>query len=460
MTRSADIQYMRLNFWLSNCLPALRGVEITMVFISLVISARSTSGADWPQFRGPDGQGHAQQGQVPIRWSETDGLRWKIPVAGQGWSSPVVGGDQIWLTTAVEDGRSLRAICVDRENGKVLHDVELFRPVDPGPTHPTNNHASPTPVLNGRRVYVHFGTSGTACLSTAGEIIWQNDTLKFRHPHAPGSSPIVSGRLLVLSCDGTDVQFMVALDKETGDVVWKRPRLHLEEARIKDKSEPSGRRGFPMMAYSTPLVINVNSKNQLVSTAADHVAAYDLLTGNEIWWHPYDGFSVVARPIQGRDCIFVVGFEQQSQPVMFAIRPDARGKITKDELVWTQRQSVSHVPSPILIGDEIYLIGDQGVAVCLDARTGKPYWKQRIGGNYSASPISVDKKIYFLSDQGKVTVIVADKEFHALATNRLQGRFMASPAAAGDSLFLRSATHLYRIDGTIETGLGEEFQSP
>ena len=127
---------------------------------------------------------------------------------------------------------------------------------------------------------------------------------------------------------------MVALDKETGDVVWKRPRLHLEEARIKDKSEPSGRRGFPMMAYSTPLVINVNSKNQLVSTAADHVAAYDLLTGNEIWWHPYDGFSVVARPIQGRDCIFVVGFEQQSQPVMFAIRPDARGKITKDELVF------------------------------------------------------------------------------------------------------------------------------
>ena len=215
-----------------------------------------------------------------------------------------------------------------------------------------------------------------------------------------------------------------------------------------------------MMAYSTPLVINVNSKNQLVSTAADHVAAYDLLTGNEIWWHPYDGFSVVARPIQGRDCIFVVGFEQQSQPVMFAIRPAARGKITKDELVWTQRQSVSHVPSPILIGDEIYLIGDQGVAVCLDARTGKPYWKQRIGGNYSASPISVDKRIYFLSDQGKVTVIVADKEFHALATNRLQGRFMASPAAAGDSLFLRSATHLYRIDGTAETGLGEEFQSP
>jgi len=405
-----------------------------------------TALADWPQFRGPDGQGHVPQGQLPLRWSEQQNLRWKVQIPGKGWSSPVCGEGQIWLTSATEEGQSLRALAVELASGKVLHDVELFRHNEPGPIHATNSYASPTPVLDNGRVYVHFGTAGTACLSTDGTVLWKQQSLAFRHPHAPGSSLVIHEERVLVTCDGTDVQFVVALDKYTGKVIWKQPRNHLEAAREKDKLEPPGRRGFPLMAYSTPLVVDAVGRTQLISTAADHVASYDVQDGEEIWWYPYDGFSVVARPILGNDCVFIVGFEDQSLPVMYAIRPTAVGQITNEQIVWTQRKNVSHVPSPLLIGDAIYVIGDEGVAACLDAATGAIVWKHRIGGNFSASPISVGDRIYLLSEEGQMTVLAADTRFHMLATNQLEGHFMASPAVAENALILRSASHLYNIE--------------
>ena len=399
--------------------------------------------AEWPQFRGPNGQGHSNASALPIRWDETTNVTWKTRIPGEGLSSPVISGDQIWMTTALEEGRSLRAVCVHRESGQIVHDVEVFHPTEAGPHHPKNSFASPTPVFEGRYVYVHFGSKGTACLSVDGEVVWKQSTLDYRLPHGGASSPVLFENLLILTCDGTDNQFLVALDKSNGDVVWKSRRQHLNEAHIKDKSEPDSRRGFRLMSYSTPLVIQVNGVPQLVSTGADHVAAYHARTGREIWWYGYDGFSRTARPLYAHGLVFVTGIEQA--PMFYAIRPNNRGKITAAQVAWKLSRGVPHVPSPLVVGDEIYLFNDRGIVTCLDARTGREHWKERIGGNYSASPIYADGRIYVSSEEGKTSVLVPGKEFKLLATSQLDGGILASPAAAGQSLFLRTATHLYRI---------------
>ena len=417
-----------------------------LLVLVAAMSCAAPGWSDWPQFRGPDGQGHANASDLPVVWSETQNIRWKAPIPGKGWSSPVIAGDQIWLTTALDEARSLRAICVNLKDGKITHDVEVFHWNEEQPVHAKNSHATPTAVVDGNRVYVHFGAFGTACLSTGGEVLWKSTVLKYRQPYSAASCPVVFGDLLILSCDGTDAQFLAAIDKRTGKLAWKSPRQHLAAGREKAKKEPASRHNFPLMAYSTPLIIDVDGAAQLVSPAADHVASYDPFTGKEIWWCGYDGFSLVARPVYGRRYVYVAGFEQQSKPVLFAIQPTVKGEVTRDELVFTYRMNVSHVPSPLLVGDEIFMAGDAGVVTCIDATTGTLHWRQRIGGNYSASPVVAKGRIYFLSEEGKTTVVAAAKTFEKLADNQLDGRFLASPAVAGRSLILRSHAHLYRIE--------------
>ena len=401
--------------------------------------------ADWPQFRGVSGQGHSTATGLVTTWSETENVKWKAPIPGLGHSSPVVDAQRIWMSTAQNEGRSLRAICVERGSGQLLHNVEIFRVEDPGSIHGKNSYATPTPIIDGEKIYFHFGPNGTGCLDSNGQILWKNEDLEYRQAHAPASSPVLFENTLILTCDGNDNQFLTALDTQTGKAVWKTVRQHLEDARGKAASMVESRRGFALMAYSTPLVIDVAGSLQLVSTAADHVASYDPRSGEEIWWHPYDGFSEVARPVFGHGLVFVVGFELVSQPVIYAIRPEHRGRITKEHLAWRYDRSVSHVPSPLLVGTEIYLIGDEGIATCLDANTGRVHWKQRIGGNYSASPLYADEKIYCFSEEGKTTVLQPGTEFRVLATNHIRGRIMATPAAPG-ALFIRSNTHLYCLE--------------
>lgn len=407
--------------------------------------------ADWPQFRGPDGQGHSSARGLPLDWSESENVNWKVPIPGTGWSSPVIAGHQIWITTAVEEGRSLRAVCVERNSGRTLHDIEVFRIERSGAIHGKNSYATPTPVLEDDRAYVHFGEYGTACLSTSGEMIWKTTSLEYHQPYAAASSPVLFGDRLILSCDGTDVQFLAALDKRTGTVVWKRMRQHLDAARDKAEKMAGSREGFALMAYSTPLVIDVGGAPQLVSPGADHVAAYNLESGEEIWWLEYDGFSLVARPVHGRGMVFVVGTQAHAtEPILYAIRPDGRGDVAKSGIVWSLSQGVGHVPSPLLVGEELYLLSDLGIVTCLDAKTGRVQWKERIGGNYSASPIAADGRIYFFSENGEAVVLATGKQFKLLTRNRLDGRFMASPAVAGQALFLRTDTHLYRIESSAE----------
>ena len=420
--------------------------HLPSTFAIVALTCATTAFADWPQFRGPNGQGHSDAKGLPIEWSETQNVTWKVQIPGTGHSSPVIAGDQVWMTTAVDKGRSLRAICVDRRTGRLMHNIELFRRGQPGPLHSKNSYATPTPVLDGKHVYIHFASTGTWCLSTSGEVHWKNTALKFRQPYSGASSPILFGELLILTCDGTDMQFMTALNKRTGAVIWKTSRLHLAETRVKADSMKGQRKRYALMAYSTPLVIQVSGVPQLVSPAADHVAAYDARTGREIWWAGYDGFSLVARPVFGHGLIFAVGVENQGTPVLYAIHPDTRGEVTRSQLAWRLTSAVSHVPSPLLIGEELYMVSDKGIATCLDAKTGRIHWKHRIGGNYSASPVFADGRIFVFSEAGKTIVLSPGLKFQQLASNQLAGPFMASPAVAGRAFFLRTGTHLYRIE--------------
>ena len=378
---------------------------------------------DWPQFRGPGGQGHSSEHGLPLYWSETKNIAWKVSIPGRGWSSPVIQGEQIWLTSAVDGGRSLRALCLHRQDGRVLHDVEVFHQQNPGPIHSKNSHASPTSLLGEKRVYVHYGAHGTACLSSQGQVLWKTK-LRYRHGHGPGGSPVLFGDLLILSCDGTDAQYVVALDKHTGKIRWKQNR--------------DGK-----MAYSTPLVIQHQGADQLISTGGNRVIAYNPLNGEEIWWSRYDGVSLVPRPVFGVGLVFICS--GYTAPLLYAIRPNGNGDVTETHVVWSRRRGVPLNPSPLLVDEELYIVSDRGIATCLDARSGKTYWQERLAGEFSASPVYADERIYFLNEEGEATVLSSGTEFKKMATNSLDGRTLASLAVSGQAIYVRTDQHLYRI---------------
>lgn len=381
--------------------------------------------ADWPQFRGPGGQGHVADRGYALHWSETKNVTWKTAIEGLGWSSPVVQGNQIWLTTAADEAHSLRAVCLDRKSGKIVHDVEVFHKDDPGKIHSKNSHASPTPVLEGDRVYVHFGSHGTACLATDGRVIWRNDELKYNHRHGPGGSPVVYRDLLIVSCDGTDVQFVVALDKHTGKIRWKKSR--------------EGK-----MAYSTPLIVDVEGHDELISTGAVQAIAYEPLTGKEIWRVRYDGYSEVPRPVVSHGLVFLcTGYDT---PGLYAVRLGGEGDVTDTHVVWKMKKGAPLNPSPVAIDDMLFVVNDKGIATCLEAETGEQLWQERIGGNFSASPVYADGRIYFLNEEGLTTVVAPERKYRQLATNQVDGQTLASPAFVDGVIFLRTDTHLYRIE--------------
>jgi len=411
-------------------------LQSPIVAVLILAAATITVHAeDWPQFRGPTGQGHSAERGLPLDWSETRNVVWKTPIAGVGWSSPVVAGGRAWITTAIDGGTpgrgpvssSLRVLAFDVATGREVVNVELFRLRAAGYVHPKNSRASPTPVLDGDRVYVHFGAEGTAALTTSGEVVWKT-RLPYESQHGSGGSPIVFGGLLIVSCDGNNVEaFVAALDKDTGKIRWKTPRR-----------KPADQ------AYSTPLVIRVGDRDQVVSVGAYRAAAYDPLTGREIWRVGYaDGFSNVPRPVFGHGLVYIAtGF---NDPTLIAVRADGQGDVTRTHIVWTLERGVPFTPSPLLVGDELYVLSDIGILSCLDARTGATIWQARLGGNYSASPVFVDGRIYFQREEGVVTVVAPGKEFRKLATSRLDGGMLASMAVSGGSIFIRTETHLYRI---------------
>ena len=433
---------------------------IIVTALAAMVTCSLTHAAEWRQFRGPDGQGHADAKNLPAMWSETENVLWKTEIPGRGWSSPVFADKTIWMTTAVEEpltgdeleqakaklagnpmakqlslvgAVTFRAISIDAATGKVLSNFELLQAKNPPPVHSLNSYASPTPILDGNLLLCHFGELGTACLDTdTGEVKWKAK-LPSDHGVGAGSSPVVSGDLFIVPCDGTDQQYVVALNKLTGDQVWKTKRPKLK-----------GFVGDFHKAFASPLLVHAAGRDQVIVPGAQWVVAYDPKTGAEIWKVRHgEGFSNVPCPVIAGDLVCIcTGF---MQPHLVAIKLGGEGDVTDSHIAWRISKQVPAMPSPVVVGDQIYYVTDQGVASSADTKTGEVVWSKRIAGNYSASPLYADGKIYFGNQEGKTTVIRPGKEYDEVAVNTLDGRHMASPAVFDESLLLRTNTHLYRI---------------
>jgi outer membrane protein assembly factor BamB len=436
-------------------------VSCSAAALSLAMLAAAARGGDaWPQFRGPGGQGHADDAELPLTWSEAEGVAWKTPIVGRGWSSPVVANGRIWLTTAEERPATdaqreksiqaagaigpvnamavaasvrLSAVEVDLATGNVLRQIKLFDVESPPPIHGLNSFASPTPALAGGLVLCHFGAMGTACIDEAsGDVLWRRK-LEINHIVGPGSSPIIYHGLAIITCDGGDKQYIAALDLKTGEPRWRVDRPPMRN------DNPDLRK-----AYSTPLVYSFGGRDQMVIPGAQWFISYDPATGDELWRVDHgSGFSNVPAPIFENGTTYLdTGFGKAQ---LWAVRVDGSGDVTDTHVLWRHLQQMPTMPSPVISGGRVFVISDGGVASCLGAETGEVLWRERVPGQYSASPLLGAGRVYFCSHEGRTTVIAASDKFEKLAENQLDGKLMASPAAVEGDLILRTDTHLYRI---------------
>ena len=431
-----------------------------LLVVVVCIPARSALAADyWNQFRGPFPGGTSTAKNLPTKFAEgSPEIQWKTAVAGRAWSSPVIWKNQVWMTNAPEiqnptnasntnanpkEGRpplaapvKLSAVCLDLQTGRVVHDVVVFEEFRPQFTHLTNSYASPTPWIEDGRIYVHFGSHGTACLDTAtGKKIWERTDLQCHHWRGAGSSPVVHGNSLFLCFDGYDKQFIVALDKSTGKTLWQRDRI--QEI---DYGTDNGDR---KKAYGTPQVIQSNGRSLLVSPFAVATVAYDVKSGEPAWKVYHGGMNAAARPLVGNGLVYICAGD--GRDALIAVDPTGSGDVSKTHVKWRIGKLTPRRPSQLLVDDRLYMVDDDGVASCVSARTGELVWKGRIGGRHWASPAYADGHIYCLSQKGDVTVLKAGDEFEIVARNKLGEGFNASPAFTDDSMILRSMSHVYRI---------------
>jgi outer membrane protein assembly factor BamB len=396
----------------------------------------------WPEFRGLNGTGLGEATGLPLRWSETENVRWKTPIHDKGWSSPVIWDQQIWLTTATADGKQLFALCIDRATGKVVHDLKLFdidKPQSMGDAQTYNSYASPTPAVEAGRVYAHFGSAGTACIDTAtGKVLWTRRDLPCNHFRGAGSSPVIFEDLLILTFDGFDQQYLVALEKAAGQTRWKQPRA----------IDYPTTNGDLKKAFSTPAIFDIAGRTELISPSAVATLAYDPATGKELWKVYHGGMNAAARPQRHQDLIFICTGDGGAFR-MIAVRPGGSGDITKTQVVWKQNRGIPNRSSPLVVDDLLYMVSDKaGVASCLDPKTGNALWQQRLEGEHVASPVYGDGRLYFFNRDGVAHVLAVGREAKVLARNQLNEGCMASPAIAGKELYVRTTTHLYRIEQT------------
>jgi len=415
---------------------------IVFVLLLVLVLASPSARADWPQFRGPTEQGQVPDDvKLPLTWSDKEHVVWNTAIPGLGWSSPVVDQGKIYLTTAVSEGgdndapptvdRSLRALCLDATSGKILWDKEVFlqKGDDANRIHKKNSHASPTPVLSGGKLFVHFGTHGTACLDLDGKIIWKVDTIHYSPIHGNGGSPVVVDGKLIFACDGPPDPFVIALDIATGKQVWKTPR----------KTEAKR-----LFSFCTPLLIGNGVDRELIIPGSGNIHAYDPANGQELWrcnWG--EGYSVVPRPVFGHGLIFASsGYDQ---PVLYAVRPGGKGDVTETNIVWTAKKGVPRNASFVLSGDHLFTVDDKGVGTCYAAANGDVKWQERVGTDTSASLLVHAGKIYVLDEEGTCTVLAAEPDFKVLATNPLGQRALASMAVVENDLLIRTEKGLFRI---------------
>jgi outer membrane protein assembly factor BamB len=415
----------------------------------VLFSALWVSAEDWPQFRGPTGQGISSEKNLPMHWKPDSNVVWKTALPGEGWSSPIVWKDKIFVSSATESGTKCRVIAIDRKSGKIAWDKEVFEQV-PQRKEGKNSYATPTPVTDGKRVYAVFGDGSVAALTLNGDLVWTNREVQFYSRHGLGASPILHGDLLIMPYDGSnrvgapgnwpnnsneerlgwqipwDKGFVAALDVNTGKRVW------------------TGKRGMSRIAHSTPIVIEQGGKKQIVSIAGDAIQGFDPKTGERLWTAYAQGEGLVPTPVVGDGLIFAAsGFEKTT---LRGVKMGGKGDVTQTHFAWEQRKGVPTQPSLIYFKGHVYGITDGGIATCYKAESGDIIWQERIGGNHSASPVLADGKIYFLSEAGETAIIEANPEFSGiLATNSVGEKCQASMAISQGNIFIRSDKHLFCV---------------
>lgn len=407
--------------------------------------------ADWTHFRGPAGDGvAAPDAAPPLEWSETKNVVWKTELPGRGRSSPVVLGKRVFVTGARERGIkrvkiggddmqtaehvSLTAACLDRETGKILWELTLAEVSSPDPVHWLNSWATPTPVVEAGRLICDFGGQGTWCLDPeTGKTLWHK-VIPLDHQVGPGSSLLLDGKRVIFIRDGREAQYVAALDKSTGEQLWKteRPPIKIGHNNMRK-------------SFSSPLIIESGGKRQLIAVAPHWIAAYDPENGKELWRARHgDGFSIGTVPVFGDGLVyFGTGC---FKPNIIAVKPDGEGDVTASHIAWRSQKSIPVMSSPLYLDGNLYWVSDDGMATCADPKAGTPRWQTRLGEAHLASPLAAGGRIYFFGREGKSTVVQPGAEYKSLAENKLDGIVSASPAALGKALYLRSDTHLYRLE--------------
>ena len=409
------------------------------IFLSITVASCLVIEANeqWSQFRGHFGNGIIKSTSAPINWSENTNIDWKTPIHDRGWSSPVIWNDQIWMTTATKDGNKMYAICVNKLSGKIEHDIHVFDVKSPQAITNENTYASPTPVVEEGRVYVHFGTYGTACISTKdGQILWKRRDLNCDHEigAGPASSPFIYNNFLIFNVDGRAVQYVIALNKETGETAWKTNRsVDFSDVQVNQRK-----------AYGTPFIIPRGNSNQMVSIGAKGVYSYDPENGKELWKAEHRGWSIAPRPVYGEGLVFTM--IDRDRPEMWAINPNGSGDITETHIEWKETKRMPPRASPIIIKGLLFVVDRNGYISCIEAKTGKSIWQKRMKGRFSASPILANNLIYFFNEDTVCTIIKPTRELEIVAENKLsEDKLMATPAFDENSIYIRTENKLTRI---------------
>jgi len=416
----------------------MRLLPKVLISLSVCLTASPALSQDaWPEFRGTDGAGRIAQGAIPTDFSE-ENVQWKVPVSGRAWSSPVVWGNQVWVTTATTDGKKMSAMCFDLETGKQLHDVLIHKNESPYFCHDANTYASPTPAIEKDRIYVHFGRYGTSCLDTStGKILWQRTDIQCDHFRGPASSPILSDSLLMVAMDGIDQQFVIALEKQTGKTAWRTTRG------INYGTDNGDRK----KAYATGTIVDGDQQQLLILPSAMATIAYDIANGQPQWTVYHGGMNASARPIKtNSDTVLITnGFGK-----LLSVDPTAEGDVTKTHVQFERSKVVPKKSTPVIVNNRAFMVNDKGVASCINTVTGEEQWAKRLGGKFAASPITDGQKILALSESGNVHIFAASDQYKSLGDLQFADGFHASPAAIQGDLILRSLTHLYRVKGNRE----------
>ncbi len=414
---------------------------LPLAAVTILTASFSQSSDNWTHFRGSSLDGIAGPGDYPTTWDDSTNTQWIATIEGKGWSSPVVLGGQVWITNASTDGKEMYAECYDLKTGEQLFQTVLFSPDSVYRIHAINSYATPTPAIEKGFIYVHFGRYGTACINTkTGDKVWERTDMQCRHVQGPGSSLLLHGEKLIVHMEGTDVQEIFALDKHTGETIWKTSRNPVFYEHLKEIGKK---------AYTTPIVINTNSRELLISNGSAVVNAYDIETGEEVWFIPQGEDSTVAMPVEYNGKVyFYTGFvtpeDGEKYCELWAVDPRGTGDLTEN-IMWRAPSPILQLSTQVIVDGLLYTVDSRSTLYCMDAKTGEVIWSEKLKGKFNSSPIAANGNIYISTTRGETIVFKQGRNYDLVSQNKLDGEIWATPAFVDGSILMRTSKGLYRI---------------